>query len=510
MRLSLSIFILVFSQSIWASSSTTSPRWQDYHADAFELAAREGKFILLDLEAVWCHWCHVMDKETYQDPQVLALLEKNFISVKADHDKRPDLAERYRDWGWPATIVFAADGTEIVKRAGYIDPDAMRRMLTAIIDDPSPEAGQLSLPKQFIREAVLSEATRSKLLQRHIQAYDTELGGLAINQKFIDRDSVEWDLLLAKKGDKDAEKRVRQTLDAGTKLIDPAFGGAYQYSTNADWDHPHYEKIMKTQWGNLRVYSLACRQLESPRYCSAARSIAGYLQEFLSDSTTGAFYTSQDADLKQGSKSHAYFKLDRQQRLNQGLPRVDKHHYAAENGMAIEGLLALYAANGEKSYLQRAEQAAIWVLKNRRYYGGGFRHDKNDNAGPYLADTLYMGRAFLALYKASGDTRWLTLATRAADFMGKNFRHPQAGLVSAADNGTPVSPLPQLDQNIHAARFLLELTQSSQDQSALELARHTARFLYTPEIAESRLTEAGLLLIDSRYQAVLSGGSLGG
>src|SRR6202162_1119095 len=83
-------------------------------------------------------WCCVMDEETYRDPTVVKLINSKFIALKVDQDSRPDLSNRYEDYGWPATIVFNSDGSEIVKRRGYLPPGQMASMLQAIIDDPSP------------------------------------------------------------------------------------------------------------------------------------------------------------------------------------------------------------------------------------------------------------------------------------------------------------------------------------------------------------------------------------
>ena len=81
--------------------------WQSWSTDAFAQARREHKFVLLDLQAVWCHWCHVMDGTTYRDPRVMSLLEDRFVTVKVDQDSRPDLASRYEEFGWPATVIYA-------------------------------------------------------------------------------------------------------------------------------------------------------------------------------------------------------------------------------------------------------------------------------------------------------------------------------------------------------------------------------------------------------------------
>src|SRR5271154_940031 len=141
MRIRNTILITLLAvTSIGPASPQTSAtlHWQPWSDAAFTQARVEHKFVLLDLEAVWCHWCHVMDDITYRDPTVVRLLNQRYVLVKVDQDSRPDISNRYQDYGWPATVVFAADGSEIVKRQGYIPPRPMSSMLQAIIDDPSP------------------------------------------------------------------------------------------------------------------------------------------------------------------------------------------------------------------------------------------------------------------------------------------------------------------------------------------------------------------------------------
>src|SRR5271169_5267586 len=149
------MFVMAFPFSGWASGPATL-HWQPWSDAAFTQARAEHKFVLLDLEAVWCHWCHVMDDVTYRDPAVVRLLNQRYVLVKVDQDSRPDIANRYQDYGWPATIVFAADGSEIVKRQGYIPPRPMASMLQAIIDDPSPGPS-------VVKEAAFQPADTSAL-----------------------------------------------------------------------------------------------------------------------------------------------------------------------------------------------------------------------------------------------------------------------------------------------------------------------------------------------------------
>ena len=150
-----------------AETQLSALRWQPWSDAAFAQARKEHKFVLLDLEAVWCHWCHVMDDVTYRDPVVTRLLQQRYVLVRVDQDSRPDISNRYEDYGWPATVVFGADGSEIVKRQGYIPPRPMSSMLQAIIDDPSPgpsvekEAAFHPAADSAIPAALLAEARSS-------------------------------------------------------------------------------------------------------------------------------------------------------------------------------------------------------------------------------------------------------------------------------------------------------------------------------------------------------------
>jgi uncharacterized protein YyaL (SSP411 family) len=209
----------------------------------------------------------------------------------------------------------------------------------------------------------------------------------------------------ARAGDEGAAKMARETLAASRRLIDPAWGGLYQYSDSGDWDHPHFEKLAQFQAEGMRVFAQAYALWRDPADLEAARAIRRYARSFLR-SPDGAFYVSQDADLVAGEHAGEYFALDDAGRRARGVPRVDTHLYARESGWMTQGLVALYAASGDAAALDEALAAARWIVANRALPGGGFAHDvprgdrrrddATDAAGPYLGDTIAAGRAFLA------------------------------------------------------------------------------------------------------------------
>ncbi len=501
------LFAIAAAAATVAHAQTTQPiQWHSWSNDVFAQARREHKFVLLDLEAVWCHWCHVMDETTYRDPNVRRLMAEKYIAVKVDQDSRPDLANRYEDYGWPATVVFGPDGKEIVKRRGYLEPAEMASMLQAIIADPTP--GPSVQPTVELHPPVaggLSGEQRKELDSRIRKLYDPKAGGWGRGYKFIDADVIEYCLLQARHGDAQAEQMARQTLTAGLGLIDPAWGGVYQYSTDADWVHPHFEKIMSYQADDLRTFSRAFLQLHDASYLHAADAIHRFLENFLT-SPSGAFYTSMDADRVPGEHGAEYFSLDDAGRRELGLPRIDTHIYSRENGWAIEALAEFYAVTGDPEALAEAEVAAKWIMANRSLDGGGFRHDQSDAAGPFLGDTLAMGRAFLSLYEVTAQRQWLSAADSAGDFIEKDFSPSgnSAGLATShGGEGDGMAATPQIDENIAAARFerlLFAYTGKKAHQKAAETAM---RYLAAPETPASRnWLVGGILLADREMSSV--------
>ena len=457
--------------------------WHAWSPEIFAQAKRENKFILLDLEAVWCHWCHVMAETTYPDPAVVRLMSSRYLAVRVDQDARPDLANRYEDYGWPATVIYAPDGSELVKRQGYVPPQAMAALLQAVIDDPTP--GPSVRPETAVTAATateLGEARRAGLLQAWNDGYDDKAGGWGFSHKYLDWDSVEL-ALHRSAADPRAAQQARDTLRLQRKLIDPVWGGVSQYSVGGDWNEPHFEKIMQMQAENIRIYAQAYARWHDPEDLASARAIYGYLRAFLT-SPDGVVYTSQDADLVPGEHSAEYYALDDAGRRARGIPRIDPHIYARENGWVIVAL---------------CQRAARWVLAHRVLPGGGFSHDAQDVAGPYLGDTLAMGRAFLALHQLTQDQAWLGPARAAGQFIAAHFGRGAAPGWASSDTTVNAFPAPrvQFDENVSLVRWATALAAVSGRAELRVQAATALRWLLAPGATDGRgFYVAGLLLAE--------------
>lgn len=473
--------------------------WRGWSDMVFAEAARDGKLVLLDMEAVWCHWCHVMDETTYRNRDVVALIERHVIAVKVDQDANPALSQRYEDWGWPATILFDGAGRELHKERGYVEPAAMAQLLQTLIERPEPiPEPPASRPAA---QALLSAEQKRVLSERLELAYDAEHGGWGNRHKFLQADALDYMLAGAAAGDATAAERARRTLVAARALIDPVWGGIYQYSDDGTWTSPHFEKIMNSQANAVRLYAAASVILGDPAFRDAAEQIAGYMLTHLR-APGGAFYPSQDADLSREIKGADFYALDDAARRALGEPRIDTQLYAREAGWATSALVALYEAGGERRWLEAALDAARWAISQRMNEAGGWRHDAEDIGGPHMTTNLAMAMATLDLYRVTADRMWLSLAERAADFMVEHLEDRiNGGFVlapaPAGAVGTLRNPLKHFDDNTNAVRFYNALAQYTGDPRHAATARRTMAYLAGTPAANRAAFWPGLLQADA-------------
>jgi uncharacterized protein len=195
-----------------------------------------------------------------------------------------------------------------------------------------------------------------------------------------------------------------------------------------------------------------------------------------------------------------YFQLSDAGRRQRGVPRIDTHIYARENGWAINALATLYSVTGEQDYLDDAIRAANWISAARGFPCGGFRHDEKDPTGPYLGDTLFMGRAFLTLYAVTANRAWLRRAEEAVQFISTNFKADFGYITSAS--AAELKSKPQVDENVGVARLANLLYQYTGKAEYTQIAEQAMRFLSAPGVADRRgFLVASILLADREIGA---------
>ena len=313
------------SASPYLRSASHQPiDWHEWGAAAFERAKAEDKPILLDIGAVWCHWCHVIDRESYENVEIAKIINEHFVPVKVDRDERPDVDSRYQSaisaisgqGGWPLTGFLLPDGKPFFGGTYFPPEDQMgrpgfRRVLLAVADSYRQRRAELERAANSLSEAVgQAEAftgARAEFdtgvvdaqIESITQLFDGKNGGFGRAPKFPHASAI--DLLLERyqqSKEKQLPAMVEATLEKMARggVYDQLAGGFHRYSVDERWLVPHFEKMSYDNSELLRNYLHAWQVTQNPFLRETAGSIVGWVNAVLSDQESGGFYASQDAD----------------------------------------------------------------------------------------------------------------------------------------------------------------------------------------------------------------------
>lgn len=464
------VLLMLVGSCARQTPAVTTPRveapevaWRAWSEETFAEAVREGKHLLVSVQATWCHWCHVMNERTFGDPAVRAELAEGFVAIRVDGDARPDLAERFRDYAWPATALFTPDARLVVALRGYRAPDVFLGVLRDVRAGREPMATRAAAPP--LEQEALLGAARAQLAD----FADVAVGGFGTPQKYPYAAPV---VLAIEHGLDPVDADVlSRTLEGHARLLDRVDGGAYQYSLRGDWDHPHFERITIVQADVLLAFAVHAHVARDARFLDDAARVESFLREVFRNED-GTFASSQDADLDAETPGTTYFALDANARAALGVPRIDRAPYADRNGRVIEALARLHVARlacgvDAGDALRLALDAAERIESTHREPSGAFRHGPADTmAGDdglvHLADVAWMLRAELALLEVTGEPTWRERAVRTARFLVAELRHENGGFAAHTIDPRAVGDLARrrrpLVENAVAARALLRLS----------------------------------------------------
>ena len=313
------------SSSYLRSAMHQPIHWHEWGEEAFEIAKRENKPILLDVGAVWCHWCHVMDRESYEDPEIAQIVNERFVAIKVDRDERPDIDSRYQvaiqaitgQGGWPLTGFLTSEGKPFYGGT-YFPPDdhygrpSFRRVLMAISDAYQNKNNDVSEQAKLVEGAIAnSESMAGKtgefslqvvdeIVQVALRSFDETNGGFGNAPKFPHPSTI--DLLVeqyALTKDDRLKHVFTSTLEKMARggVYDQLAGGFHRYSVDERWIVPHFEKMSYDNSELLKNYVHAYQATRDEFFADVARDIIRWMDEWLSDREHGGFYASQDADI---------------------------------------------------------------------------------------------------------------------------------------------------------------------------------------------------------------------
>jgi len=312
------------SSSYLRSAAHQPIQWQEWGEEAFAKARAENKPILLDVGAVWCHWCHVMDRESYENADTAQIINEHFVAIKVDRDERPDVDSRYQSavqaisgqGGWPLTAFLTPDGKPFFGGT-YFPPDdhygrpGFKRVLLAIAGafreklgevQESAEAvmGAISHAESFAgRSGTISQTIPDSMIQSALKMFDRTNGGFGNAPKFPHPGALDICMdRLSRIGDSALREVVTITLERMAKggVYDQLAGGFHRYSVDEHWIVPHFEKMSYDNSELLKNYVHGYQVTGDPFFATVARDIIRWMDEWLSNREHGGFYASQDAD----------------------------------------------------------------------------------------------------------------------------------------------------------------------------------------------------------------------
>jgi uncharacterized protein YyaL (SSP411 family) len=506
---------LAQATSAYLRSAAHQPvEWYPWGEEPFRRARTEDKPILLDVGAVWCHWCHVIDRESYENREVAAIINQRFVPVKVDRDERPDVDVRYQNavgalsgqGGWPLTAFLTPDG-KVFFGGTYFPPDSaggrpsFRQVLLAVSefyrtkrDQAYAYADQLYQALQRLGDARASEDTLSPALLREAVSdiegqFDPQHGGFGNAPKFPHPGAIQ---LLLRRHDRTRDPRtllvVTRTLERMGRggVYDQIGGGFHRYSVDAAWIVPHFEKMAYDNAELLRNYVHAFQATGTPLFRDVALGIVGYVSGTLMDRDAGGFYASQDADISlhddgdyytwTADEAAAALPPDEWEavRLAYHLDGPgEMHHDPRRHVLFMDNDADVVAARLGRPI----EDVRVRLASGRRR----LLEVRMSRPAPFVDRTLYTGwngmmiSAFLEAARGLGLGDARDAALRALDRIvrdaytaGQGFRHVA---------GTPGSVGGLLEDQVHMARALLDAFEHTAEPRHLRLARETVEYV---------------------------------
>ncbi len=401
-------------------------QWHAWGEAAFARAQSEDKPILLDIGAVWCHWCHVMDRESYEDPEMARVINEHFVAVKVDRDERPDVDARYQaavsaisgQGGWPLTAFLTPDGrpyfggTYFPRDDRYGRPGFGRVLLTMAqvwrdrreeaIESASSVMAAIEQNESFSgRGGDLSLALVDKIAGSALKQFDARNGGFGSQPKFPHPGVLDLLLEVAmNRGNEAARDAFTITLEkmAHGGVYDQLAGGFHRYSVDERWIVPHFEKMLYDNTELLRNYVHGFQSLVRPDFLQTAKEIVQWLDSTMTDRARGGFYASQDADINLDDdgdyftwtleEAHAVLdpaELDFASRYWDIGALGDMHHNPAKNVLYVQQALEEKAGSEN----QPADSVAHHALRDsaRRKLLAA----RAERPTPFIDQTLYTG-----------------------------------------------------------------------------------------------------------------------
>ena len=526
---------LAQSPSAYLQSAAHQPiHWYPWSPEAFAAAEAADKPVLLDIGAVWCHWCHVMDGESYENPDLASFLNEHFVCIKVDRDERPDVDTRYQravqtltqQGGWPLTAFLTPKG-EVFFGGTYFPPDGkygrpgFRSVLASVLEAYQTRRDQVQAQALAIRRVLdehldegapgeVSPALLDDAMSQMARAFDPVNGGFGGQPKFPHPGGLT--LLLHRWHDQPSDQ-IRTIVDrtlqgmARGGMHDQLGGGFHRYSVDAKWIVPHFEKMSYDNSELLKVYLDAYALFGSEEYAAVARGIVHWVREVASD-PSGGYAASQDADVGLEDDGD-YFTWTRDEAASVLTPKElevvagyydigtagEMHHNPGKNVLFIAATVPKLAvrtgqSEEETELLLRSAQAKLRLERTRRQAPFVDR-TRYTNWNAMMASAMLRAGAVLQDEWAGGHGLLTLQRLRQESSEGDAVAHTPGGITGLLDDQVQVAAAALDAYELTGRRDWLEWAERLMERTWSEYWDEKEGGLF--DTARGRRDEAGLL-----------------
>ena len=438
--------------------------WWPWGEDAFAEAARRDVPVLVSIGYATCHWCHVMARESFSDPELAAYLNEHMVAIKVDREEHPEVDAAFlaaasaftQQLGWPLTAFATPDG-RVFFAGTYFPPQAVRgvpsfrQVLEAIVEAWTERRAEVEETGAAVADALAArpapggdalptDEALAAAVTELASFEDHRFGGFGADAKFPNAPVIAFLAERGLRGDPAAAALGRRLYDATQALRDGVEGGFFRYAVHRDWTEPHYERMLSD---NAQLLDLATAFGDE----SAADAVAGFLLEVLR-LPDGAFASAQDSESAiDGQRSEGgYYALDAAGRAEQPRPALDAKVLAGLNGLAIGALADAGVRFARPEWIAAAGAAADAVRTTqltRTADGARLRRASRagrvSDASATLEDFGGYASGLLRLSLATGDPEPARLARELVDAcLGERIAAPGGGDPVLAARGITV------------------------------------------------------------------------
>ncbi len=452
-------------------------RWLPWGAEAFARARAEDRPVLLSIAAPWCESCLDMDRTTYADPGVAGMVNEQFVPIRVNADRRPDISDRYSLGGWPTTAFLTAEGA-VIGGGTYVTLERMPSVLARVAEAFRTRREELAAVSSSPEVPRPDSGTSPDIAAHIFDTFDEDHGGFGTEAKFPLVAPLELALDLYRESQDPAMAHIVEvTLDAmgWGGLYDEVDGGFFRYAAERNWTRPHQEKLLDVNASLLRIYVEASETLRIARYRERASDVLRYVQTWLADQVDGGWSGSQQAD-------RDYYAGTLEERQARTPPKVDGVLYAAWNAQMVSATLRAGELLDDTALGEFALKSLERINVACYSPGAGVAHclDGRPSVRGLLDDQVSMAAAHLDAHAATGNIVYEMMAQELMHYAVRMMWDEQGGgffdrsVPEAAERvGLMRDRLKPFVANCDAARVLKRLASVKGDHNFGEQAEAT-------------------------------------